>query len=365
MTIGYFSVSLPSLKITTMTRIRNKVRYNLQAPIKPSDYWIGSDGVTGITKNFSGEGVIDLVSNYLGFDNEITGLISVGGITTGSNQVTLTNVRWRVDGEEFLIATHVQGINGAAPGFYRTDIIIGNADGALGVRSGISSQTNPTQPALGIDEVLVTVVNVYGSQITPEVPPLTDFKRKSEEAQNPFNAVGTISDLLWNSKNTYVWGGIQELKLVGLVTDEDTSQYMYDGRLFTLINKGTDRIQVLYAPGSEIPLYSGERAKVLYQNQSATYKYSAAAQRLELLATNLRDYRTFSTVTRLYKGFRQIGGIITGNTEDYDEVGDFFHGTDSEGKYYPCLRYRGGNATLLTNYSGIETYNLRPIPTDT
>lgn len=82
--------------------------------------------------------------------------------------------------------------------------------------------------------------------------------------------------------------------------------------------------------------------------------------------------RSSSVPWRIAKGYQWILGTKVGNSDEFDQIGDYFAGTFNIAAdpianppyYYPCLRWNGGPKDELTSYTGTEYFYFLPFPTD-
>jgi len=288
-----FLVSLPLLKNKIMGRIRNKILYNLQAPIKLSDYWIGTDGVSFDTKNFTASGVVELVLTNLGMPTANNRLLFVGEITQGDGAVTFSQIDWVNNGNTFSVENAIQVIEPADEGYYRIDIEIAKSDGTVGLIQGQQSEVNPVAPPTPDGSIFVTSINVFGDVVNTGNPVYAGFMEIEDESQFPFFNSGEVFDLLWNTKKTYRWSpkrGISEINLHSMSVTEggDYTDSLFDGRLFTLINDGNGEINVIHESEGDIPFYiAGQRDLLISPRYVAVFKYSVITNRLEFVSLSI------------------------------------------------------------------------------
>lgn len=307
---------------------------------------------------------IDNLSNDIFFP-----LISVGDITTVNSDITITDVVYKINGVQYTIDSQTLALQPEEEDVYRIDIIVANEDGELVIVQGIPDEFTPATPATPVNTVLVTTVNIFGDTYTPMVN-LSDLMLKSNEAQKTFSNIANVSNLSWSKENTYRWVSPISTNLVlgGMNITGDNAQYLYNGRLFTIINgsEGGGRIRIKNFGGGDIKFSMGQIGQdiMLYYSDIAVFKYSSITNRLELVSFTGRVLSQFPIIEPLSKGYHFEGPTRVANTSPDIEIGDFFTGTDSDGKFYPCLRWNGEDTTELSSFEGTATNYHRPFPTE-
>lgn len=105
-------------------------------------------------------------------------LVQIGNIEQSGLTVTLEDVIWIINGTTYSDASQLFNIQEATDGNYRIDIVVGNNSGQLVLIQGTESETNPVEPAIPLDTILVTRINVFGDTISvtpdPEIPNLQE-----------------------------------------------------------------------------------------------------------------------------------------------------------------------------------------------
>jgi len=138
---------------------------------------IGTDGDTKATKSFSAAALAEYVAEYIDAGGkDATVLISVEKIEIEDNDLTATNVIYFIAGIQDGPVTGTVVIADATTGFYRNDILVVDKSGILFLINGIESEIAAVTPALPVGFVLVTEVNVFGSEMNIQVPTLNGWK---------------------------------------------------------------------------------------------------------------------------------------------------------------------------------------------
>lgn len=270
-------------------KISNQTAYPAKPVVKPDDYLIGTDYENNLkTKTFPVSFLADAVGLYLGVPNVNTGLISVGSIDVVADEVTLNDVIYKINGIEFSIPTQSFTISPATDGFYRNDIIYGTDAGTLSYLEGEEDPSNPVQPVTPAGTVLVTVINVFGDEIIAVIPPIEDIMLKSSEGQQPFYEFGTIPQLAWSSKNTFRWLSPLSTGELRSMDFSANPEYMYDGRLLTIINQSPvfGQLTIKHNLGTgNLKFYLPDSLDLLIlPGYVAVFKYTQLAARLELIS---------------------------------------------------------------------------------
>lgn len=275
-----------------MSKINRKDIYPLQDPVKPEDYWIGSRGSDGKTKNFQASDVGQAISDQLGLSNIFTGLISVDEINVDDLDVEVINAYYKIAGTEYYVPISNLTIETASVGFYRIDNIIGYTSGTLAIEQGVEDENNPAQLPVAPTTVLVGTIYVYGGEAAVTIPPITDIKLKSTEAQFKVYWTGTIAQTSWNQFNTYRWSAPSgNAILQSMITPGATAPFKYDGRMFYLVNDtagaGTLTVKHLTGAGSVLFFLPNATDLIIPKGFIATFKYLALTSslgRLELVS---------------------------------------------------------------------------------
>lgn len=130
------------------------------------------DGLQGLGPDYIhlSQEEYDNISDILA-DNE-TKWISTENLDINDNVLTYTNVIWKVNGIIYNLASKVVNIASADPGFYRTDLVVGNNLGQLNLIPGVQDQFNPVTPSVPLNSAVISVINVFGDSI--QIPPDID-----------------------------------------------------------------------------------------------------------------------------------------------------------------------------------------------
>lgn len=323
-----------------MGRISDIARYNVKNPVALSDILIGSNrDAFGKTQNFEVGGIVNAVLDYIGdTEPEGNGLVSVDSIVESGGIITVTNAVWRIQGDEYSNALETLPIAAAIDGFYRTDIITGNASNQLLKITGTEDEDNPIQPLPDPGTVLIAVINVFGDTFQVEVPPTQNAMLKSEEAQFLFYNTGNITSLVWNNKNTYRWRGVTGTTVEGM--SSASPGLLYDGRSLTIINDGTG-VVTLKSGGGIIPFeLNGLATLGLQIGENIVFKYSSRSNSLEFVSISriangvptlqtvleagstgiLRDAGNTVQLAAAVVGLSDLYGGVVGVTKAYAEL---------------------------------------------
>lgn len=275
-----------------MAKIRKTDVYNIKNSPIGDDYVIGTDSQdNNKTKNFKLGAIVDLALLQAGISTESSTLVSVGNIAVNEGQVTVTGAIWRIQNEEYTIEEQVLEVIPAEEGLYRTDIIYGSNDGQLHILEGQPSTETAAQPATPLGSILVGVINLFGPDAEPVVPPASDAKLKSSEAWQKLSGTGVLDSLPWAQYNGYRWSSANNLILRSLSISDLNAAYRYDGRSFYICNattadktitishlQGSGNCQFFTADGEDVVLTAGQIAVFRY------YASSPTTGRLELIA---------------------------------------------------------------------------------
>lgn len=350
-----------------MGYIKDKIKYILQQPVNLLDYLIGSQNSDGKTKNFQIVDIAVATGDYLGVTSTFKGLISVDEINVSGLDVEVINAYYKIAGTEYFLPDTDLNINEATEGYYRIDNIIGYVGGSLAIEEGIEDQNNPAQLPVAPTTVLIGTIFVYGDTASAIMPPATDIKLKSTEAQFKVYWVGTIQAFSWNQYNTYRWSAPTGNSTIrSLITNIVTTPYLYDGRMFFLINDtgGTGTLTVQHLAGTgNIKFFTPDSTDLIIEKgYIATFKYYSLTSntgRLELVSySNINPtIIPVGNFTRLRKGFtKTTGNAPVANTLPSDQAGDYFHGYvyDSDDDivwWYPETRWDGtGDSDDIENH---------------
>lgn len=154
-----------------MAKIKKLNIYNLKAPVKANDYWIGTVGDNGKTVNFSAGDVASFIAALLGLSGNIsTGLISVQSITEDNLVVDVQAAVYRIYGTQYGPISGDITIDAATENFYRVDIIVGNEEGELIHIEGTEDEILAIQPATPAGTVLIGIINLFGDEAEVEIP---------------------------------------------------------------------------------------------------------------------------------------------------------------------------------------------------
>jgi hypothetical protein len=124
-----------------------------------------------------------LPKDSLGVTSTVTnGLVHVDSIrATGTLEVTifattLTPAVWRISSVNYSFnRDSVFAITAATDGYFRKDIIVGNASGSYQLIQGVEATTTAVQPATPTGTVLITVVDISGASVSPPAPDLSGY----------------------------------------------------------------------------------------------------------------------------------------------------------------------------------------------
>lgn len=284
-----------------MAKISRIDIYPIQDPVGPNDRWIGTRDSDGKTMNFSSEAVGDAIGDQLGLSNKNTGLISVDQINVTDLNVEVVNAYYKIVGEEYFAATTDLTIEPASEGFYRIDNIIGHVGGTIAVEQGEEDENNPAQLPVSPTTVLIGTIYVYGEEATAAIPPVTDLQLKSTETQFKVYWTGTIGQSIWNQYNTYRWSAATgSSTLVSMSTSAGTQGYLYDGRMFYIVNDtaGAGSLTIKHLSGAgNIQFFMPDASDlVIAKGYIAGFKYHAINSylgRLELVSfSNINEVDT-------------------------------------------------------------------------
>lgn len=353
-----------------MSYIKDKIKYILQQPVNLLDYLIGSQNSDGKTKNFQISDIAIAAGDYLGVTSTFTGLISVDEINVSDLDVEVVNAYYKIAGTEYFIPTSNLTVSPATDGYYRIDNIIGYVGGTLDIEQGEEDQNNPVQLPVSPSTVLVGIIYVYGDTITVELPPVTDYKLKSTEAQFKVYWVGTFQASSWNQFNTYRWSApTGNASIRSLITNEVTTQYLYDGRMFYLINdtpgvgvltvehlSGTGNVKFFTPNGDNLAIQKGYIASFKYFSETSN------TGRLELVS-----FSNLSVIIDLNVNISPYGFPLTKKSQGNDtntgaslleddicfgvaEITDPFSGLPVLANI-DSARFNGGDANDEANYT--------------
>ena len=118
------------------------------------------------------------VNNLLALKADKTnGLISTGGISLVGTTVTITApIIWFINGVTYTKATNsVFTINSATAEFYRKDLIYATTSSTLIKLEGAENASAAIEPTLPAGTIKVSVVDVFGSDITQPEPDLSNY----------------------------------------------------------------------------------------------------------------------------------------------------------------------------------------------
>lgn len=162
--------------------------------IKTGNFLLPTD-TTNFKHGFAGIGTTAYIGNgskwtaISGGSTPVTnGLVQVDSIrATDTLEVTIyatdsTPAIWRISGVEYSFdRDSVFTITAATTGYFRKDIIVGNASGSYQLIQGVEATTTAVQPATPANTVLITVVDVTGSSVVPPAPDLSGFAQLNSD----------------------------------------------------------------------------------------------------------------------------------------------------------------------------------------
>lgn len=225
---------------------------------------------------------------------QISGLISIGSIVENGNEITLNEVVWKFENQQFEVDSQVFNIPPATEDYFRTDIIVGNNLGELVLIQGEESTDNAVAPSIPENAVLIASINVFGDTIFPPQPSVDGFLKESSEGQRIFPyTVPTIDLLSLSDNNTYRYGGTQEMRINSMSTfnDPENQDALYDGRNLTFINTGTANLiftHLVSGIGEDMVFFNSEEQDfILEPNHAITYKYYSTLNRFEQISSTL------------------------------------------------------------------------------
>jgi len=274
-----------------MAKIRRKDIYPEQVPVDPEDYVIGTQNKDGKTKNFTVSGIAVAISDILGLDSINDGLISLEDILQDGLNFTVINAVWKLVGVEYSVAEATTQTEPASEGYYRIDYIVGDADSNVFLLIGNEDQENAVGPIVPNNVVVLGIINVFGGEANLTPAPITDYLRKSGEAQSiNFLAGGTNFGYTWGNKNMVRFNPISNLTLHSV---KQTIQYMYDGRDYYIKNNSQTNKTItikhlsVQAEGNTLFFIPTLQDLIIPAGYIAFFKYYAATAttgRLELVS---------------------------------------------------------------------------------
>lgn len=340
-----------------MAKIRRKDIYAEQIPTLPDDYVIGTEGKTGKTKNFSIRAIGYAIAELLGLTSFGTRLISIEDVTKFNFDIMIINAVWKINYIEYSVEEQALVIEPASEGYYRTDYIIGDANGDISIIQGQEDPHNASNPILPPNTVIILTVNIFGIEVQLEQPPLSDYMLKSNEGWANFKGQGDIYNLIWGSKNGIRWistGDDVIIHSLGQMPD-----FMYDGRVFYIGNQHfTDKNLIIKhqsedAAGNSVFYIPNGQDLTIGKGYTATFKYSSITSstgRLDLVGISATGGGGNTTYFIPYKTLLVFKRNLNGNPAVL-QGGDIAFGImDDNDTFIPGGAYLGGNPGDPNNF---------------
>lgn len=164
-------------------------------------------------------------------------LISVGSIEIVGQDITLTDIVWKIDGIHFT-ANFTDTTPLCTTGNNREDIFVGLPSGLIERISGVESDTVIYTPTTPIDAVFITKTLVTDSGVGVPSEPIIGTNYVEKETFSPFtyNNTGVVGSLSLNKQSA--------IKITGTVSElgniiKNNPQHYYPGQIFVLLDNTT------------------------------------------------------------------------------------------------------------------------------
>lgn len=203
-------------------------------------------------------------------------LIYVGEITRNGNEFTIPqSALWRINGVSHTnVADFTVEIEETEEGVNRIDIIVANENSTFELIQGVPVTVAPTgaiaqSPLVPINTLLVTSFNVYGSDVTLDLPIMNSpYVTKLSKGSVPVFGGGVIENLQRQHKTKYILKGVNT-EIQGLTNSivNIFSDHSYANQELTFKNEsGTDAVLKHLHANGEIKFFLPSANDLILEN---------------------------------------------------------------------------------------------------
>jgi len=227
-------------------------------------------------------------------------------IPTGSLiNIGVSDFIWRINQNIYTnTSSYSTTIATASADYNRIDIIVANTSSYYQKIQGTENSSSAVFPTIPSGTLLVTSINVFGSNIASPTPPSTvDYILKSSKSELLIPTTGVINTIEVDEISTIRFTGASVT--VPYLKKTINSGSLYDGKEFTFIYQGTGSLTFSHSQSlsGSISFYNGSGLSESYSpNEIVKYRYSYSRNRLESISRrNINQIRltTSSSITTL------------------------------------------------------------------